>query len=122
MILDKPLVRGRLKKLKIVNIEFGQVLPPPSDVPQLSPASRSANDIDYECGLRRLNELLTEQPPQIQREFHTLEARLLDHLKNTHWFGDNENTRAGRMQVISILNDLMARAGLGSFMDLCRLK
>jgi hypothetical protein len=76
---------------------------------------------DYEHGLRRLQELVTECAPTLLSEFHTLEARLLDILRDERLYGDTETSRAERARVANALNDLAGRAELEpSFNDLCR--
>jgi hypothetical protein len=53
--------------------------------------------------------------------FHTLEARLLSYIKDERMFGPSEAVREGQARVVSTLNDIVARAGLGvSFVDFCR--
>jgi hypothetical protein len=76
---------------------------------------------DYEHGLRRLQDLITEGAPTLLSEFHTLEARLLDNLRDERLYGGTETSRAERARVVDALNDLARRAGLSpSFNDLCR--
>lgn len=111
-----------ISELGINKVELRPVLPTATPVPQLTAqSSGSKSDIDYEYGLQRMHELLIEQPTHLQSEFHTLEARLLDYLKDERWFGMSEIVREGRARVISSLNDLAVRAKLGvSFVDLCK--
>ena len=77
--------------------------------------------MDYEYGLRKLRELLTQYAPTLLAEFHTLEARLLDNLRDERLYGSTESVRAEKARIVQALNNLADRAGLGSsFNDLCR--
>ena len=77
--------------------------------------------MDYEYGLQRLRALLPEHDPALESEFHTLEARLLDNLRDERLYGSTETARAERARTLKSLNDLAGRARLGSsFNDLCR--
>jgi len=121
--LMKLYLRGSslLSELKIIKVEFRPALPPPTVAPQLPAQSTSRSRLDYEYGLRRMRELLIEQVPHLQGEFHTLEARLLDNLEDERLFGISEIGHTNRARIISSLNELMIRARLGnSFIDLCR--
>jgi hypothetical protein len=76
---------------------------------------------DYERGILQLRELLNKGPLDIRNEFHVLEARLLENLKNERLYGSDEAARVDRSRVIDSLNRLMARAGFeSSFVDLCQ--
>jgi tetratricopeptide (TPR) repeat protein len=76
---------------------------------------------DYEGGLHRLRDKLTEDAPALLPEFYALEARLLDNLRGERLYGSTETVRAERARVLHALNDLAVRARLGpSFNDLCR--
>jgi hypothetical protein len=77
--------------------------------------------LDYEAGLHRLRDRLTEDAPALLPEFYALEARLLGNLRDERLYGSTETRRAERAQVMHALNDLAVRARLGpSFNDLCR--
>jgi hypothetical protein len=77
-----------------------------------------SSSLNYERGLQSLRKLL---PPAPLSEFHTLEARLLDNLRDERLYGDTETSRAERARVVDALNDLAGRSGLEpSFNDLCR--
>jgi len=89
--------------------------------PTVPERERSAAVFDYEHGLRWLQELITERAPTFLSEFHTLEARLLDNLRDERLYGGTETSRAERARVVDALNDLAGRSGLEpSFNDLCR--
>jgi hypothetical protein len=111
-----------IENLGINRVELRPVPTSTPPVPKLpTKPSPSKVSIDYEYGLRQMCELLMEQAPYLQSEFHTLEARLLDYLKDERWFGMSEIVREGRARVVSSLNDLAVRAKLGvSFVDLCK--
>ena len=111
-----------ISQFRIMTVEVRPVLPPTVDIPQLpSQSSRSEGSIDYELGLTRVRELLAEHPLEIRSMFHTLEARLLSYIKDERMFGPSEAVREGQARVVSTLNDIVARAGLGvSFVDFCR--
>lgn len=79
--------------------------------------------LDYESGLKRLKTLLGQEVPSYLNEFHTLEARLLENLRDEQLYGSNQVQRSDRAQIVAVLNDLTLRAGLEvSFNDLCRVE
>jgi hypothetical protein len=64
---------------------------------------------------------MVRQSLDVQREFQTLEARLLGYLKEERFYGASEANREGQARVVASFNDLVARIGLEtSFTDLCR--
>ena len=55
--------------------------------------------LDYEGGLHRLREKLTEYALELLPEFYALEARLLDNLRGERLYGSTETGRAERARV-----------------------
>lgn len=79
-----------------------------------------ARGLDYEKGLERLRSILRQQVPSHLHEFYTLEARLLENLKDELCV-PSATRRSERVQIVAMLNDLTTRSGLAvSFNDLCR--
>ena len=81
--------------------------------------SSSVPALDYERGLGNLKSLL--RPGHFRyREFSIYEQRLLENLDNLRWYGDTEERRAGRAEVIDHLNQLALETVGKSFNELCQ--
>jgi hypothetical protein len=78
----------------------------------------SRGQLNYGDGLRRLRELLADQAEQLPL-LATLEARLLENLRDERMFGGNETLRSGRAQIIHALNTLALEACHVTFNELC---
>jgi hypothetical protein len=120
--------RGRISELVRIcerlrpRVSWGVPLEAAEEAPPTSPTPAPGHyRLDHEHGLRKLRDLLTGRAPGLLSEFYTLEARLLDNLRDERWYGSTETVRAERARVSHALNDLAGQAGLGlSFNDLCR--
>lgn len=91
--------------------------PPPTRTGDMDRTTRRR--LDYERGLQRLKNLLTQQTSPLLDEFLTLEARLSENLHSGQRFGEDQTIRSERARIIASLNDLTQRAALGrTFNDL----
>jgi tetratricopeptide (TPR) repeat protein len=80
------------------------------------------NLFDYERGLRRLAQRLAEADPAVISDFDLYEARLSENLRKVRRYGDSENLRADRNEIVDRLNQLVREQLSTSFNDLCRSK
>lgn len=78
-------------------------------------------EIDYVRGLQRLQSLLNEEAPELEADFLTLEARMLENLNVEARYGATDTLRTERMEVVEALNSLASQAGLAfSYNQLCQ--
>lgn len=78
-------------------------------------------EIDYEQGLKRLRELLSDNNPSAFDEFHLLQMRLLENLAEQRLYGRDDTNSSQRARIIASLNSFLAnRLHLSiSMIDLC---
>jgi hypothetical protein len=75
--------------------------------------------MDYELGLRLLRGTLQASAPDKLSELATLEERYRRNERDERLFGNSENTRNTRSQVIYALNEMALAYCASSFNDLC---
>jgi hypothetical protein len=78
------------------------------------------NDMDYKRGLQALKECLAGADAELQSELATLENRFQENERAERIFGQSENTRNTRAQIIFALNELTLKYCGISFNDLCQ--
>jgi hypothetical protein len=75
--------------------------------------------MNYEQGLRALEQHVPANDVQARRDMELFQAQLHENLRDEGRFGDSENLRAERWRIVDRLNMLALRVSGQSFTDLC---
>jgi CHAT domain-containing protein len=93
---------------------------PGEHVPNQPRSTTRGGAMDYNRGLAKLKECLEYHAPDALAEFSTLEEGFRKNTRDERLFGNSENVRNTRSQIIYALNDLaLQRCGI-SFNELCQ--
>jgi hypothetical protein len=97
----------------------GQAAPPPQSAPQrLAPAGGDGR-LDYERGLRVLEQYVPDDGANDWKDFNLFKDQLASNLTGERRYGSTESTRAERARIVDQLNPLALRLAGLSFTDLC---
>ena len=88
-------------------------------MPQRLAASGGDGRLDYERGLRVLEQYVPDDGGNEWKDFNLIKDQLTNNLTGERRYGPTESTRAERARIVDQLNPLALRLAGLSFTDLC---